>query len=153
MPREKKGSYVRVIEDALRRLLNDHPDSDYTIKELSSLVIGGNLIDGFLLDGIREKAVERFISQVLRKAAIKQSDGSRVRAFQSYTKFSQDEGREVQLRIWKDIDCMSRAQMLIAAKERVKHVKESRESLTNDLRYWNNNVRPKVGGGVINLEF
>lgn len=141
------------MENALRRLLNDHPDNDFTVDDLTKMVVNGGMIHGDLIDGLRDKALTAYISGILRKSKIETPDGETVRAFQNYTKFEQKDGREVQLQIWKDIDTMSRAQMLIAARERVEHVRDCKESLEADVRYWNANVRPKVGGSQIRLEW
>lgn len=106
-----------------------------------------------LLDGLRDKAITRYIGQVLRRAKIELPEGDAVRAFQSYTKFEQKDGKEVQLAIWKDIDSMSRAQMLIACKERKRHADECLANIKTDVKYWNEKVRPKVGGSQIKLDW
>lgn len=135
-------------------MLDERPDDELTLDDLTKLVVSSGLVNSELLDGLRDKALARYVGGILRTAHLESTDGSQVRAFQNYTKFRQTEdGKEVQLQIWKDIDAMSREQMLIAAKQRAKHIKDSRESLAADIRCWNNNVRPKMGGAQIRLEF
>lgn len=134
-------------------MLNEHPDNDFTVGDLTKLVVSGGMIHSELLDGLRDKAITRYIGTILRRSKIDLPDGDSVRAFQNYTKFEQKEGKEVQLQIWKDIDTMTRAQMLIACKERKRHADECLANIKTDVKYWNANVRPKVGGSQIKLEW
>lgn len=142
------------MERVLRQVLSAHADQDLTLAELTGLALDSGLVDDAMLDGVREKAVAKFFGHVLGRASITLGDGRKVRAFQVYTKYEQStDGKEVQQKIWKDIDSMSYAQMLIAAKERAKHIQDSRSSLQADLDYWNENVRPKYGARAIQLTF
>lgn len=135
----------------LAAIIAEHPNEELTVDDITKLA--ATRINREWLDAFRDTAVKKLFSQILNRSKIKREDGSTVRKFQSYTKFVQtDEGRERQLNIWKDIDSMSYAQMVIVAKERKRHIEDSRASLTNDLDYWNTNVR-KPGERKIQLDF
>lgn len=150
----KKRNFAKEVERVLRQLLSAHDGEDLTLGDLTSLALGSGRLDESMLDGVRDKAIARYFGHVLNRASITLADGRKVRAFQNYTKFEQStDGKEVQQKIWKDINSMTPAQMLIAAKERAKHIRDSRSSLQADIDYWNENVRPKFGGRKIQLHF
>jgi poly-D-alanine transfer protein DltD len=134
-------------------VLSEHADEELTLSSLTSFALNSG-VDDEMLDGVREKAVQRFFGTVLNRAKLRLPDGRKVRAFQNYTKFEQSkDGREVQRQIWKDIDHMNYRQMRSAAKERARHIQDSRASLQADVDYWNETVRPKFHARRIQLEF
>lgn len=154
MAKTKRPSVRKELETLLRHAINSDVDREWTAKDLAPIVLTSGGVAQAMLNRIQEQAVERYISNILTRASITLDDGTKVRAFQAYTKFQQTEdGKEQQIFIWKDIENMSRAQMLIAVRERVKHVTDCKAMCNADVQYWNTHVRPKVGGQQIPLPF
>ena len=143
MTKTIKRDFNREAGSALSEMIAAHADEELTIRELSQLVTP--LLDGRMLDGIKEEAVVLFIHRILRSAVFKDEHGDKVRKFHSYITFAQTtDGKEKQLDIWTSIETMTRAQMFLSAKARLDQAKKINAHVAIDVRYWDAHVSSSV---------
>jgi len=139
-----KRNFRAEVEHELYRVLVKHKDSELSLHEISELALKTGRIDQDMLDGVRDKAVEKYFGHIMRSESFKDRHGDEVRKYHSYRKFTQtDDGREVQLCIWRTIETMTPAQMGLSAKSRLEQADDIREKVRVDVRWWDENVAEK----------
>lgn len=152
MPRNMrmKRNFRKEVESVLHGVLVKHQKQELSLHDIAQFVAKTNKLDEAMLDGIREKAVERYFGEVLRSTSLTDEHGEEVRRYHSYTKFMQsDDGKEIQLDIWRTIETMTRDQMFVSSKSRLAMRDQITQRVTVDVRYWQENVAPKIGAKPI----
>jgi hypothetical protein len=138
-----KRDFNSEVGTTLADIIARHSDEELTIRELATLATPE--LDSEMLDGLRSEAVVHFIHRIMRSAKFKGEHGERIRNFHSYKKFFQtDDGQEKQLDIWRTIETMTPAQMLLSAKARLGQSKRIVASVAADVRWWDQNVAAKI---------
>lgn len=137
-----KRNFRAEVEQELYRVLVANQDSELSLHEITKLALENGRIDDDMLDGVREKAVEKYFGQVMRSESFVDRHGDEVRKYHSYRKFAQlDDGREVQMCIWRTIETMTPAQMALSARSRLEQADAIKEKVRVDVRWWDENVR------------
>lgn len=143
MPRTTRRNFNKEVGEALAAIFAQHQTEELTLRDVTRLVAPN--LDGGMLDAIRDEAVVDFIGHILRSQDFTDEHGERVRKFHSYKKFVQTEdGSEKQLDLWKSIETMDRAQMMLSAKARLQQADKLRDRVRADVRYWDEHVAPTI---------
>lgn len=153
MQTTKRRDATAEVRESLCAIMEKHRDEDLTRREVTALLVQDGGICRDWIEAIREQAVDREVGRILRSSTFTTAGGEIVRTFQCYRVYVQSEdGREVQRTFWRSIDTMNRDQMLGAYTARVAHAREAKEKADADLRYWNEQVAPKLGAKRIRPE-
>jgi len=141
-----KRNFYAEVDAVLAEVFAEHRDDELSRDEIYNYAIASGRIDEAILDGVRDKAVKDYFMDRLRRTTFLDEHGAKVRTYQSYQNFRQrEDGREVQLDLWKNIHTMSRAEMTRCYRARIVLADEVRASANTDLRYWDQQVAPQLG--------
>lgn len=153
MSRTRKRSYAKDLAKVMADLINQHEGEDLEAKDLFEMVLESNRIEREILNGIREQAVLKWFTEVLRSEHFVAENGEKIRRFHSLRRFVQtDDGKEKQLCIWKTIETMDAGEMYTSCRSRLRQSEDIVARVKADVRYWETHVAPKIGAETISKQ-